>query len=339
MMVDPKYNTSRRSFIIKASAACAILSLPKGAARAEKAGLEPVQWRGAALGAEAVIELHNSDLDAARRVLEKCKIEIDRLEGLFSLYRENSSLVRLNKEGFLENPDIQFLSLLSSAKAFSSKTGGIFDITVQPLWSFYRNYFSNRSNRGSVPLSSDISRILKRVGSEKLYLSEKRVEFKEPEMAITLNGIAQGYITDRIKLILQTEGYTNVLLSLGEITTIGPKLSGQPWKVGLEAGPEGQTSSQKIISLENQAVATSGAYNSPFDGKNGANHLLNPRTGEWSTLKGSVSVISANAMTADMYSTALSLMTEEERALLMSNSKQVQNVYFSSRADGRSWTA
>jgi thiamine biosynthesis lipoprotein len=338
MTIDPKHNTSRRSFIIKASAAYVATSFPFGAAWAQKEMLKPVRWRGAALGAEAVIELHHPDPEMARIVLANCMKEIDRLEQIFSLYREDSQLVRLNRDGFLESPDIQFLDLLSSAKAFSVKTDGLFDVTIQPLWSFYGEYYAHPTNHGKSPSAVEIQPILKRIGYKNLLLSEKRIEFKKPEMAVTLNGIAQGYITDRIKLMLQQAGFQNVLLSLGEIATIGPKVTGQPWAIGLETAPDSQYSSYKTIALEDDAVATSGAYNSPFDKKIGANHLLNPKTGAWSLLKGSVSVVADKAMTADMYSTALSLMTELERRALLSDATQVRGVYYSSTIDGENWT-
>ncbi|WP_267177778.1 FAD:protein FMN transferase [Sneathiella aquimaris] len=332
-------NASRRSFLIKASAACALTALPFETALARSSAFEPLHWRGAALGAEGAIELHHSDRETARAVLDTCRKEIDRLERLFSLYQPDSQLSRLNKLGYLEYPDLQFLELLSAAQGFASKTQGVFDITVQPLWAFYRDFYADLSHRGKVPAPSDLQRVLKQVGYQNLVLSETRIEFKKPGMAITLNGIAQGYITDRIKSILQDAGYRHVLLSLGEIAAIGPKQTGQPWKVGLEAGPTDPKSSQRIISLEDQAVATSGAYNSPFGTSNGANHLLNPKTGAWSTLSGSISVVSDTAMMADMYSTALALMTEPERHRLLSDTKQVQAVYFSSSLGGRNWSA
>ncbi|WP_293962067.1 FAD:protein FMN transferase [Sneathiella sp.] len=333
MITDNENRVSRRSFLIAASASLAASAFPFHAARAT----EPVRWKGAALGAEGIIELHHTNLVEANYVLQKCQQEIERLEDLFSLYRPHSALSRLNKSGVLENPDIQFLELLSFAQSFSAQTDGLFDVTIQPLWRLYADFYERTGNRDKEPLVADIRRVLKSVGYQNLRLSTRRIEFKVPDMAITLNGIAQGYITDHIKSILQSAGYKHVLLSLGEVAAIGPKAVDRPWKVGLEAGRGADSASPLIISLDNQAVATSGTYASPFASQNGANHLLNPKTGGWSTIQGSVSVISNSAMWADMYSTVLSLMTGKERERLLASSRQVNAVYYSSRSEGNNW--
>ncbi|GLQ05174.1 FAD:protein FMN transferase [Sneathiella chinensis] len=335
--MQPKLNkkASRRSFLIMASASCAAAALPFSGAMAK----EPIRWTGAALGAEGMIELHHPDPVKARSVLALCEQEIERLENLFSLYRPHSSVSKLNGSGALDNPDFQLLELLSSAQSFAAQTDGVFDVTVQPLWQFYADYFAQSGNGKKEPSWEEIQPVLKMVGYKDLLLSPSRIEFRKPGMAITLNGIAQGYITDHIKSVLQSAGFKHVLLSLGEVAAIGPKSDGHPWRVGLEAGEGDGGIATSIIPLMDQAVATSGTYASPFAGQNSANHLLNPKTGGWSTAEGSISVVSKSAMIADMYSTALSLMTGKERARLLAGSEQVDAVYFSSQAEGPNWFA
>ena len=339
MVQDAKRNRfSRRTFMVMASAfACSGPSLKS--AVAATGNLSPVIWKGGALGAQGVIELYHPDQQAAREALWRCQQEIDRLEELFSLYRSNSAISRLNRDGFINDPDIRFLELVSAAQAFSEQTNGVFDITIQPLWKFYASHFSNQSSRQQQrPPKDEIQKILDRTGYQHMAISGRRISFKKPGMAITLNGIAQGYITDRIKLLLEDAGFKNVLLSLGEITTIGPKPDGTAWQVGLERG-YGDTAEQAVISLENQAVATSGGYASPFNNSSSANHLLHPKTGNWSVQEGSVSVVAKEAMIADMSSTALSLMNRDEQRRFLSAQKQIQAVYFSSEKDGQNWTA
>lgn len=328
---------SRRSFLVMASAfACSGATLKN--ALAASGNLSPVLWKGAALGAQGVIELYHPDQRTAQEALWRCQQEIDRLEDLFSLYRPDSAISRLNRDGFLEDLDIRFLELLSAAQAFSEKTDGVFDITIQPLWKFYANHFSNQSNRQQEPLlKGEIHKILDRTGYQHVSISGRRIAFKKPGMAITLNGVAQGYITDRIKLLLEDAGFKNVLLSLGEISTIGPKPDGTAWQVGLERG-YGEKAENAVISLENQSVATSGGYASPFNNSSSANHLLHPKTGNWSVQEGSVSVVAKEAMIADMSSTALSLMSRDEQRHFLTTQKQIQAVYFSSAKDGQNWT-
>ncbi|MBE7635920.1 FAD:protein FMN transferase [Sneathiella sp. P13V-1] len=335
-----KIRPSRRSFMIMASAFAVSSAAIPTASVAGPHNIEPIYWRGAALGAEGIIELHHPDRKKAEAALIRCQKEIDKLEELFSLYRPESAISQLNGEGFINDPDIRFLDLLSQAQSFSEKTNGVFDITVQSLWVFYAHFFNNPATEDvKRPRPADLQQVLRRTGYQHLEISTRRIAFSKPGMAITLNGIAQGYITDRIKNLLKEEGFDNVLLSLGEIATIGPKVDGSAWQVGLEGGMAKEDTTQRIISLQNQAVATSGGYASPFSYRSTANHLLHPKTGHWSSLEGSVSVVAKKAVIADMASTALALMTHEERARFLNSQSVIDAVYFSSSKDGENWKA
>ena len=93
---------NRRRFI-GISAACAGLTLlPFG--RAAMAEAHPVTWNGQALGAQATLVIHHYDRLAAERLVERAVAEVARLERIFSLYREDSALVELNRVGSLAAP-------------------------------------------------------------------------------------------------------------------------------------------------------------------------------------------------------------------------------------------
>ncbi|MCC3306402.1 FAD:protein FMN transferase [Sneathiella sp. HT1-7] len=324
--IPPIPKITRRRFIITASAAGAFASQPVSAATLA-GGLQQVNWKGAALGAEASIQLFHRDPQWAREQLQRCQKEIYRLEELFSLYRPDSTICRLNADGYLDNPDIEFLNLLSLSKSFSEQTKGFFDVTIQPLWKLYADHFSENNADPFGPSPSAISAALEKVGSSKIELSASRITFKRPEMAITLNGIAQGYITDRVSDLLKSAGFEDVLVSLGENFALGRKSDGSPWRVGILSPADGKTISS-TVNLTNKALATSGGYGSPFSEISKANHLLNPQTGEWSELNRSVSVISSSATHADAASTALALMTSEERADFIERQPLIEEVIY-----------
>lgn len=330
--ISAKNIVSRRSFIISASAfGLASLSIPNVNAGQEL--MKPVVWKGAALGAEGTIKLYHSNEEKALAALRACQKEIARLEALFSLYQPGSQILQLNKTGQLNYPDIDFLNLLSTALAFSEETGGLFDISVQPLWQFYADFYTQEGAAGVRPSQSKIDQVLEHVGYDNIEVTSEKIQLKKPGMAITLNGIAQGYITDRVTSLLQEAGFENVLISLGEIYALGPKIDGSAWQVGLEGDLDNQNP-QRIIPLINRALATSGGYASPFSNKSTANHLLNPLTGDWSRIKGSISALSESATHADMTSTALALMTTTQRKLFLMNCKDIDAVFYSSPEEG-----
>jgi FAD:protein FMN transferase len=86
-------------------------------------------WTGQALGARASIRIDHPDAEA---VVSRVLAEINRLEGILSLYRTDSALARLNRQGFLTEPPFELLECLSIAGAVNHASGGRFDPTVQP---------------------------------------------------------------------------------------------------------------------------------------------------------------------------------------------------------------
>ncbi len=226
-------------------------------AAAKNTARRPLVWRGIALGAEAQIVLYHENETAARAILEQCRAKISRLEHLFSLYRTNSLINQLNRDGRIDHPEFEMLELLSLAQTISEATKGAFDITVQPLWQLYAKHFSDHGLEASGPDSKAIRDVLELVDYRKVELSAKEIVLKNKGMGITLNGIAQGYVTDRIASLLQQYGYGNVLIDLGEIYGMGHKPAGDPWTAKI-ADPAGKTMPTKSIALENRAMATSG---------------------------------------------------------------------------------
>jgi len=323
---EPKKKISRRRFIVMAGAFGSASAFLPGST-AFSASLKPVTWTGSALGAQASIQLYHPDPVWAKQQLEKCQGEIDRLENIFSLYRPQSAVCRLNRNGRLDNPDIEFLSLLSQAITFYHQTDGLFDVTIQPLWELYAAHFSAQNADPFGPAPEAISSVLRRVGSGQIRLSPSHISFAKEKMALSFNGIAQGYITDRVTALLKTAGFNNVLVSLGENFALGTKPDGQNWRAGI-VSPEDGTTILKSVDLQNMALATSGGYGSPFSTDSKTNHLLNPLTGKSAKINRSVSVVADTAVKADMASTVLSLMTRGEQENLVTQNKDIKSVFY-----------
>jgi FAD:protein FMN transferase len=312
---SPRFGLTRRRFIrISAAAAGMALLPPLDYAHAEfnvTDGQGDLRiWRGVALGADAMLQLHHPDPEQADRLIDRCLTEVSRLEGIFSLYREGSALGQFNGDGRVDGPPIELVELLGRAEEFSKLTAGAFDVSVQPLWELYANHFSAPDPDPSGPSRAAITATLGRVGYDALEIDPARLSFAKPNMAVTLNGIAQGYITDRIVDLLRRAGVDRSLVDMGEIRTIGTRPSGGPWIVGLE-DPTAPGHVAGRIEIENQAVATSGGYGTQFDREGRFNHLFEPATGKTSWRYLSVSVIAPDATTADALSTGFSLMSQE----------------------------
>ena len=123
---------TRRRFLAIAASSAAVAGLPALSAAAGDPAIST--WRGTALGALTSMTLVHPDRGHARATIARCVDEIERLEAIFSLYRPDSALVRLNDTGHLDDPPGELVELLSFALALARRSGGAFDPTVQPLW-------------------------------------------------------------------------------------------------------------------------------------------------------------------------------------------------------------
>jgi FAD:protein FMN transferase len=302
----------RRRFIgiTAAAAGMALLPLPSARALARDAGPQLRVWRGTALGADATLQIHHPDAGLADRLIERSIAEVHRLERVFSLYREDSAISTLNRQGFLTDPPTDFVQLLAQSEHFSRLTDGAFDATVQPLWRLYAAHFGQPHPDPRGP--SDHARLaaLALVGHAGVELDARSIRFHRVGMQLTLNGIAQGYITDRIAELLLNSGIEQALVDMGEIKALGDRPGGGPWEVGLEdpASPDRIT---QTLPIRNLAVATSGGYGTRFDPAGHFNHIFDPANGMTSSRYLSVSVVAPRATDADALSTAFSLMPLE----------------------------
>jgi len=304
-LVKPPPVARRRFLAIGAAfAGTALLPLP-GRAAGSGTGLHT--WTGVALGADACIRLAHPDRAEANRLIRLCLDEVERLERLFSLYRPDSALCRLNRAGVLDDPPGEMLRLLSEAVAFGHRTDGAFDVTVQPLWQLYAGHFGRPGADPMGPPEAAVAAARRLVDYRALHVEAERIAFARRGMAVTLNGIAQGYVTDRVSDLLRGQGMDRVMVDLGEIRALGPHPDGRPWRVGVKDPFDGSRLSE-TVEIADRAMATSGGYGTGFDAAGHVTHLFDPATGHSPRQWVAVTVTAAAATTADALSTALSIL-------------------------------
>jgi FAD:protein FMN transferase len=300
------HDISRRRFIGISAAASGLSLLPFG--HSAKAQGHLVTWRGTALGAAATLQIHHRDRAAAERLVGRSLQEVQRLERLLSLYRADSALVALNRRGVLEAPPAELVELLGECLTHAELTQGAFDPTVQPLWNLYAEHFSRPDAAPEGPPPSAMEAAVEAVGWQRVLVGRDRIAFTRRGMALTLNGIAQGYITDRVVALLSAAGVEHSLVDMGEGRTIGGHPDGSPWRVGI-ADPDQPEKIGTALPIIDQAVATSAGYGFRFDPAGRFNHLFDPKTGLCANRYRSVTVVLPTATAADALSTAFSVMS------------------------------
>lgn len=249
---------------------------------------------GIALGATVTLRLHHPE---AARLSAQAMAEIRRLEAIFSLYQPESALSRLNRTGTLVAPPFELLDCLTVADSVHRASGGRFDPTVQPLW----RAEAVALEQGTRLTDLDRKTLGGRIGWQHVGLGSDAITLK-PGMALTLNGIAQGYIADRVAALLSNHGLTRALIDTGEMVAL-PEGS---WDVRLP---------NRDLSLQGKALATSAPLGMTFGGDGKTSHILDPATlrpvrPSWQ----SVSVVAPSAALADALSTAACLTEVKDAA-------------------------
>lgn len=299
---------SRRRFLA-ISAAVVGVGLTPGIGQA---GLPLHRWRGIALGAKAEIRLYHPDVAVAEDLLASAEAEIRRLEAIFSLYQTDSALARLNRDGWITAPPLDLVELLGLSGQIYRASDGAFDPSIQPLWQLYAEHYAAANGGPQSTLDSDsIETVRARTGFHHVAIAADEIRFARPGMALTLNGIAQGFITDRVAKLLRDGGMSDILVDLGEIRASGSDVSGEGWAVGLDPSHTEGSGAERVL-LRDRAVASSACLGTTFDADGRIGHILDPRTGKpaRSNFSGA-SVVASSAALADGLSTA-ALVCERE---------------------------
>lgn len=263
---------------------------------------EAVVWKGVVLGSAAEMRIYHQDRQFAERLIVPVLNEITRLEKMFSLYHPDSLISQLNKQGYLNNPPNDFLSLLSLCQDVYKQSQGAFDPSIQPLWTFLTQHFQHHHQP---PSPQALQKILPLIGFDKVVFDSRKIYFTQQGMGISLNGIAQGYITDKIASFLQQAGVEQALLNLGEIYAMDTQ-GQRVWSVGIQ-DPQDRQQILRHVSMSNQGLATSSAYGTLFDETGQFSHLFQPKTGNSQAQYQSVSVRANTAALADAWATACSV--------------------------------
>ncbi len=306
--------TRRRAIRIMAAAAGVPLTI--AAVRATAPSLQTFHWQGEVLDAVSELTLWHTDAAFARRTIATVRAEIARYERIFSLYEPESEISRLNSAGTLSLPSPELRAQIEEGQRFGNLTDGAFDISVQPLWRLYEAHFWSRTKvvEDIIARAQDVAREL--VDFRSIDTGAGRIAFAREHMAVTLNSIAQGFITDMIADMLRNQGFEQAVVDLGEFRTLGRRPDGQPWQISLRdavaANAIGQT-----IEVDNSALAVSGGYGTIFEPTGHFHHIFDPHTGASANKLAGAAVIGPRATAANALAVAFCVVGEERAEALL----------------------
>ncbi|MCR4850071.1 MAG: FAD:protein FMN transferase [Lachnospiraceae bacterium] len=212
------------------------------------------------------------------RIIESCFNMMSEYEKTFSRTYEGSDIYRINHAGGTPvSVSDMTIDLLDQSIYYAGLSDGAVDPTVGAL-SILWNIGSDNDN--SVPDDESVKRALSATGYKNIEITGNKVALRAPGMALDLGFIAKGYVADRLKEYLLSEGITSAIIDLGgNILLIGNK-SGDDFNIGLKDPLDPQGTPITTIRVSDCSIVSSGDYERFFE-KDGIryHHILSLQTG------------------------------------------------------------
>ncbi|WP_090658942.1 FAD:protein FMN transferase [Nitrosomonas marina] len=254
-----------------------------------------------AMGSPCLIQLYAKSKKKGQEAADAAIADINRLESLYSRYRADSFLSKINRvaadAGSIAVDD-ETAGLLDYAATCYQQSDGLFDITsgiLRQVWDFKSD---------QLPTHAEIDKIKKRIGWHRLKWERPVLSFGVPGMEIDFGGVVKEYAVDRAAALCFDAGIEHGVVNLGgDIKIIGPHPDGSPWRIAIQH-PRNPDVALKILLLQSGALASSGDYERciTINGRR-YGHVLNPKTGWPVSHMAAVSVVGEFCVVAGSAST------------------------------------
>jgi thiamine biosynthesis lipoprotein len=269
--------------------------------------VEPVQRVELAdqvMGTTFSVVLNGEDRSHLERTARAAIAEAQRLDALFSNYKTDSELSRVNRLA-ADGPvsvSAELFALLAACTDYSRSSGGAFDVTVGPLmkvWGFYRG-------EGELAPATEVTRVLPLVGMRHVLLDRaaRTVRFDRHGVEIDLGGIGKGYAVDRMAEIVRNQSVVSAFISAGgsSIFAIGRSPDEKRgWRVAIRDPRDPHRAAAELF-LENESLSTSGTAEKFFRANGRVySHVMDPRTGYPAQGVLSVSVVAPHTIDSEAW--------------------------------------
>lgn len=276
------------------------------------------------LGTSLELIVAANSKDEARQVEQRVLQEINRQAAIFSCYDAQSELMQW-QAGKLASEDLspELITVLKRAEHFRHITRGAFDVRSGALTKLWEDV----AQQGQVPTDKDRQTILSQLVRPPYQFSDANQVDRLDTMAISLDGLAKGYILDAVCDVVQNE-FTTVSDFTINIGGDLRKLGDAPLEISVvdpQHTAESARPLEKFVATQPMAMATSGDYRRYLEiaGRR-YSHIFDPRSGLPAGEVCSASVVAENGMDADALATALCVLGPVEGVALIENLKATE---------------
>ncbi len=275
--------------------------------------------------------------DQAQAGINRAEAAIRTVQVRMNPHLERTELERLNSApaGELVPLSSETLHVLRRAKQLHAETRGAFDVTVMPLLETWKS--AAREKR--LPDVRELAEAREASRWDLLQLSAEGATKLRDSVRVDLGGIAKGYAIDQAVEAIQGVGVTAGLVNIGgDLRVFGRPTTGEFWSVPVrDPFGGGERDFFAVLRIRDAAVATSGNYARSFEieGKR-YSHIIDPVSGRPVDAVPSVTVVAPDALTADAWATALSVLGAAGLDLLVDH-PNVHALVISDARDDHQW--
>lgn len=286
---------------------------------------EGMVLEGKTMGTFWRVSLAGVDAQRKTKLHQALQQQLNCDENELSTWKNTSVLSRFNQyQGDLPQPvSTNIADIVTEALRIGNKTGGAMDIMIGPLVNLWG--FGPTNQPSHMPKEADITAAKALTGLQHLRLIQgvkgQWLQKDLPGLYIDLSTMGEGYATDHLARLLEQQGITNYLVSVGgALLSSGMNAQNQPWRVAIQKPTDRENVAVARIDLNGHGISTSGSYRNYYilDGKS-ISHIIDPETGrpiEHDLV--SVTVIATTALEADGWDTGLMVLgTERAKALAL----------------------
>ena len=296
---------------------------------------EPVSATAIKLNTAVTVTIYDSQ---DRELLTECMNLCDKYEKIFSRTASDSELYQLNHRELTPVAGTEdtfqvsdpLAELIRKGLYYSELSEGAFDIAIEPLTSLW----DFTAEDPQVPEDRLIQEALTKCDYHNVSVSDNNeVILKTEDTAIELGAIAKGYIADRLKDYLISQGVKSAIINLGgNVLCIGGKPDDSSFKIGIQKPFADRSETIAVMDIKDKSVVSSGVYERCFE-QDGTlyHHLLNPRTGyPYDNGLIAVTIISDESVDGDALSTTCFALGLEDGMKLTESLDNVQAFFVTS---------
>ena len=266
--------------------------------------------------------------------------QLDRDDGELSTWKSDSVLSRFNQyQGSDPQPvSADMADIVTEALRIGHKTLGAMDITVGPLVNLWG--FGPTKQPAHTPSEAEIAAAKALTGLQHLRVIQgvdgQWLQKDLPGLYVDLSTMGEGYATDHLARLMEQQGITNYLVSVGgAVLSRGVNANQQPWRVAIQKPTDRENAVEARVDLQGHGISTSGSYRNYYelDGKR-ISHVIDPTTGRPIEHKlVSATVIATTALEADGWDTGL-MVLGSKRAKALALKEHLAVYLISKQGDG-----